>query len=110
MKLLIFSREAINTLEKRKQLLEKKIQLQEQDARTRAAAKDKRGAMMALKRKKMLQGELDTLTNSALTLEQQIMTLESAQSQQVAISALASGVQAQKQLNKQMNIDKVTKV
>ena len=43
----------------------------------KAKAKDKRGAMMALKSKKMLTAELETLGQARLTLEQQIMTLES---------------------------------
>lgn len=40
--------------------------------------------------------------NAHLTLEQQIMTLESAQTQQVAVGALAAGVTAQKALNQQL--------
>ena len=35
------------------------------------------------------------------------MTLESAQTQQVAVQALQLGVQAQKDMNKQINIDKI---
>ncbi|KAF4694855.1 hypothetical protein FOZ60_006708 [Perkinsus olseni] len=81
--------------------------LQEQDARTRAAAKDKRGALMALKRKKMLEAELTTLMNSRMTLEQQILSLESSQTTAVAVSALATGVSAQKIMNQQLNIDNI---
>ncbi|EER10418.1 vacuolar sorting protein snf7, putative, partial [Perkinsus marinus ATCC 50983] len=101
------NKEAIATLEKREQLIEKKMALQEQDARTRAAAKDKRGALMALKRKKMLEGELTTLMNSRMTLEQQILSLESSQTTAVAVSALATGVSAQKIMNQQLNIDNI---
>ncbi|EER00776.1 vacuolar sorting protein snf7, putative [Perkinsus marinus ATCC 50983] len=101
------NKEAIATLEKREQLIEKKMALQEQDARTRAAAKDKRGALMALKRKKMLETELTTLMNSRMTLEQQILSLESSQTTAVAVSALATGVSAQKVMNQQLNIDNI---
>ncbi|KAF4698798.1 hypothetical protein FOZ63_028720 [Perkinsus olseni] len=101
------NKEAIATLEKREQLIEKKMALQEQDARTRAAAKDKRGALMALKRKKMLEAELTTLMNSRMTLEQQILSLESSQTTAVAVSALATGVSAQKIMNQQLNIDNI---
>ena len=76
-------------------------------AREKAKAKDKRGAMTALKQKKMLSTELESLSQARLTLEQQIMTLESAQTQQVAVQALQLGVQAQKDMNKQINIDKI---
>ena len=51
--------------------------MQDNIAREKAKAKDKRGAMMALKSKKMLTAELETLGQARLTLEQQIMTLES---------------------------------
>lgn len=79
---------------------------------------------MALKRKKMLEGELTTLMNSreespsmrplrklhlftGMTLEQQILSLESSQTTAVAVSALATGVSAQKIMNQQLNIDNV---
>ncbi|KAF4661664.1 hypothetical protein FOL47_006600 [Perkinsus chesapeaki] len=101
------NKEAIETLEKREQLIEKKMAIQEQEARTRAAAKDKRGALMALKRKKLYEAELQTLMNSRMTLEQQILSLESSQTTAVAVQALAQGVSAQKQMNQQLNIDNV---
>eukprot|EP00922_Rhytidocystis_sp_ex-Travisia-forbesii_P007811 GHVS01011565.1.p1 GENE.GHVS01011565.1~~GHVS01011565.1.p1 ORF type:complete len:232 (-),score=66.38 GHVS01011565.1:94-789(-) len=104
------NREAIGTLEKRHIHIEKKIQVQENEARQRIHNKDKRGAMLALRRKKMYESELESLENSRLTLEQQIITLESAQTQQVAVGALTTGVQAQKQINNQMNVNKIDKL
>jgi hypothetical protein len=101
------NKEAIDTLIKRHEFIEKKVAMQDNIAREKAKAKDKRGAMMALKSKKMLTAELETLGQARLTLEQQIMTLESSQTQQVAVQALQLGVQAQKQMNSQMNIDKI---
>jgi len=102
--------QAIDNLDKRQRYLEKKVQDMEEKARQAARAKNKRGAMEALKRKKMLMSELDTLTNAKMTLEQQVMTMEAAQTQAAAVSALASGVKAQKNLNQQMNIDQVDQV
>ncbi|KAF4746471.1 hypothetical protein FOZ63_028898, partial [Perkinsus olseni] len=101
------NKEAIDTLEKREQLIEKKMAIQEQEARSRAAAKDKRGALMALKRKKLYEAELQTLMNSRMTLEQQILSLESSQTTAVAVQALAQGVSAQKTMNQQLNIDNI---
>ncbi|KAF4722497.1 hypothetical protein FOZ63_015696 [Perkinsus olseni] len=101
------NKEAIDTLEKREQLIEKKMAIQEQEARSRAAAKDKRGALMALKRKKLYEAELHTLMNSRMTLEQQILSLESSQTTAVAVQALAQGVSAQKTMNQQLNIDNI---
>jgi charged multivesicular body protein 4 len=98
---------AIDTLEKRQKLLEKRIADEEADAKTRVASNDKRGALMALKRKKMLETELETLMNSRMTLEQQINSLEAAQMNQIAVSALAHGVNVHKQLNQQIDVEHV---
>eukprot|EP00453_Perkinsus_chesapeaki_P001364 CAMPEP_0185920538 /NCGR_PEP_ID=MMETSP0924C-20121207/8056_1 /TAXON_ID=321610 /ORGANISM="Perkinsus chesapeaki, Strain ATCC PRA-65" /LENGTH=41 /DNA_ID= /DNA_START= /DNA_END= /DNA_ORIENTATION= len=40
-----------------------------------------------------------------MTLEQQILSLESSQTTAVAVQALAQGVSAQKQMNQQLNIE-----
>lgn len=98
---------AIETLEKRQLHLERRIAAQTEEAKARAQANDKRGALFALKRKKMLETELEQLVNAHLSLEQQIMSLESAQTQQVAVGALAAGVSAQKAMNQQLNINKI---
>lgn len=98
---------AIETLDKREKLLEKRISDEEADAKSRVANNDKRGALMALKRKKLLETELETLMNSRMTLEQQINSLEAAQMNQIAVAALAHGVAVHKQLNKQIDADRV---
>jgi hypothetical protein len=98
---------AIETLEKREKLLEKRIADEEADAKARVANNDKRGALMSLKRKKMLETELETLMNSRMTLEQQINSLEAAQMNQIAVAALAHGVGVHKQLNQQIDADRV---
>ena len=101
------NRDAIDTLEKRQQLLEKKIAEQVEDAKHRVAAGDKRGALLVLKRKKLLEGELEKLMNSHMTLEQQILSLESAQTSQMAVSALQQGIAAQKNISTIVSIDQV---
>ena len=98
---------AIETLDKRQKLLEKRISDEEADAKSRVASSDKRGALMALKRKKLLETELETLMNSRMTLEQQINSLEAAQMNQIAVAALAHGVSVHKQINKQIDADRV---
>ena len=98
-------REAIDTLEKRQQLLEVKIQHLLEEAKAKAAANDKRGALLVLKRKKMHEQELETLMQSHLTLEQQIQSLEAAQTTQLAVSALQQGVKAQQNLNNAVKME-----
>lgn len=99
---------AVDNLDKRQRFLEKKVCDMETKAREAVGMKNKRSAMEALKRKKMLQSELDTLGNAKMTLEQQVMTMEAAQIQAAAVGALVGGVQAQKHL--QVNIDQVDQV
>lgn len=101
---------AIQTLEKRQQLLEKKIELETADAKRRVEANDKRGALVALKKRKMMESELDTLTNERITLEQQINSLESSQMHRVALTALAHGVAVQRSMNKQIDASAVDKL
>jgi hypothetical protein len=101
---------AIDALDKRQKLLEKRIADEEGDAKQRVATGDKRGALMALKRKKMVEGELDNLMNSRMTLEQQINSLEAAQMNQIAVAALAHGVSVHKTLNQQIDAEAVDRL
>uniref|UniRef100_A0A0G4I9H6 Uncharacterized protein n=1 Tax=Chromera velia CCMP2878 TaxID=1169474 RepID=A0A0G4I9H6_9ALVE len=101
------NKEALEVLEKRHALLEKKIQKEQEDAIAKTRAKNKSGALMALKRKQMFTAQMEQVNNQRLTLEQQVMTLESSQSQAAAVGALKVGVQAQKVMGQTLNIDKI---
>lgn len=101
---------AVENLDKRQRFLEKKVTDMDNKAREAAKAKNKRGAMEALKRKKMLLSELETLTNAKMTLESQVMSMEAAQSQAGAVRALEESVRAQKLIQQELNIDKVDQV
>jgi charged multivesicular body protein 4 len=54
-------REQLETLEKREAHIEKKIEMQIIEAKRKSAAKDKRGAIFCLKRKKMYESEIEKL-------------------------------------------------
>jgi charged multivesicular body protein 4 len=58
--------------------LDKKIEVTLTEAKLKAAKKDKAGAMFALKRKKMFEAEVSKLQGAKITLESQVMALESA--------------------------------
>lgn len=100
-------REGQDFLQKRYEHVGKKITQQEEEARTKMKAGDKSGALMALKRKKMHQNELQQLENAKMTLEKQVVHLESARTQQMAVAALQVAVNAQQSLNKQLDLGKV---
>lgn len=52
--------------------IQKKIKVQLLDAKAKSSAKDKRGALFALKRKKMYEGEVNKLNGARMTLESQV--------------------------------------
>lgn len=94
-----------NTLEQREKHLETQIRRCLVQAKEKMRKKDKRGAMFQLKRKKMLQKNLDNLQGMRLNIEQQIMTLESAATTSVVVDSLSTARDEMKNLNKKVNVD-----
>lgn len=103
-------REQLETLEKRELHIEKKIGLQLEEAKKKSASKDKRGAIFALKRKKMFEAEIEKLQGARMTLETQVMTLESAHVNMETFQALRSGANQMKAIHGQMNVDTVDNI
>ncbi|KAF1333108.1 Snf7-domain-containing protein, partial [Globisporangium splendens] len=103
-------REQLDTLEKRELHIEKKIVMQLEEAKKKSAGKDKRGAIFALKRKKMYEAEIEKLQGARMTLETQVMTLESAHVNMETFTALRSGANQMKAIHGQMNVDTVDNI
>jgi len=72
------TRNTIETLEKREAHLEKQISQLLSEAKARNKKGDKKGAIYRLKRKKLLEKELQSLCDKKLNLEKNIITLDSA--------------------------------
>ncbi|KAJ1677368.1 ESCRT-III subunit protein snf7, partial [Spiromyces aspiralis] len=70
-------RSMVALLEKREEHIQKKIENETAIARANAT-KNKTMAMQALKRKKLLEKELEKISGSRMTLETQAMAIESA--------------------------------
>jgi charged multivesicular body protein 4 len=87
-------REAQETLDKREVHLEKQIQGCLQEAKKKRRMNDKKGAMYHLKRKAMLQKQVDQLYGKKTNLETQIMALEAAATNREIVSAMQMGSQA----------------
>ena len=64
------------------------------EARARSAKRDKKGALMALKRKKLYEKEIVKYQGARLTLEQQIISLESATINVETFKAMSTGAAA----------------
>jgi charged multivesicular body protein 4 len=58
--------------------LEKQQDRHVEEAKAKLAKKDKKGAMFTLKKKKMIQGQIDSIMGVMITMEQQKMALENA--------------------------------
>lgn len=100
-------RTAIQTQEKREVHLEKKMEMMTAEAKKKMAEKDKKGAMFALKRKKLYESELDKIQNVKMTLETQVMNLESATQNADTFMAMKQGTNAMKQIRQDVGIEKV---
>jgi len=100
-------RTAIKTQEKREEHIEKKIQLKIKEAKAKMAKGDKKGALFAMKLKKQHEAELDKIQNVKMTLETQVIHLESAEQNRETISAMKQGTSTMKNIRNEVGIDKV---
>ena len=71
------------------------------------ANNDKKGALFAMKRKKLYEQEIEKIDATKMTLEQQCINLESATQNKETFAALKTGTQAMKNIRKEMDIEKV---
>lgn len=99
--------EALENLEKRERHIAKRVEKEQGDAKKLIAAKNKNGALMALKRKKMYEGQLVKINGTRMTIENQRMALENANFNQEVMSAMAQGANALQNVNNNMTIDRV---
>jgi len=100
-------RETLDMLEKREQFLQKKIDGQTAEAKKFMAAKNKRAALMCLKRKKTYEGQIEKISGARMTIEQQAMTLEGANVSLEAMNAMKLGAASMKAIHRDINIDTV---
>jgi len=97
-------------LEKREQHLNKQIQQAQSEALKRLKAKDKRGALHHMKRKKMYEKHLEQLFGKKNNIEVQISTLEGAVGNAEVLHAMRQGALALKNAVKESDVDKVADV
>jgi len=100
-------REAMVTLEKREKHLEKQRDLTVQEARKKVKAKDKRGAVFQLKRKKLFDKQIDQIYGKKTNIEMQIMALESASSNKEILGVMKMGKDALQGAIKESDVDKI---
>mmetsp|Transcript_16263 Transcript_16263/g.23612 ORF Transcript_16263/g.23612 Transcript_16263/m.23612 type:complete len:224 (+) Transcript_16263:33-704(+) len=100
-------RESIKTQEKREEHLENKIEALVREAKAKMAKGDKKGALFAMKRKKMYEGEADKIQNVKMTLETQVINLESAAQNAETYKAMKAGTSTMAKIRTDVGIEKV---
>ncbi|CAB9515814.1 body protein 4B [Seminavis robusta] len=100
-------RTAIKTQEKREEHILKKVEAQVAEAKAKMAKGDKKGALFAMKRKKMYEAEADKIQNVKMTLETQAINLESAAQNAATFDAMRSGTNTMKKIRNDVGIEKV---
>jgi len=103
-------REASDNLQKREDYLQLQMQAALAEAKKKSKAKDKRGALFQLKRKKMYEKQLDQIYGKKTNIEMQIMALESAASNKEVLGAMRGGAVALQRAVIDTNVEKVDDV
>ncbi|PHZ14516.1 ESCRT-III subunit protein snf7 [Rhizopus azygosporus] len=99
-------RETLDMLEKRQTFLETKAENELKIAKLNAT-KNRRVALMALKRKKAYEGNIEKINGARMTIETQMMAIENANVNLETMSAMRAGAEAMKNIHGSMDIDKV---
>eukprot|EP00899_Mesostigma_viride_P007064 jgi/Mesvir1/16359/Mv18107-RA.1 len=99
----------IELLEKRQKLLEKKMDEEKNKALEYTKAKNKRAALMCLKRKKAYEQQSAQLENNILRVHEQVVLLEGARTTVETVDALRTGATEMKNIQKQTNIEDLDK-
>ncbi|KAF3932060.1 hypothetical protein ABW20_dc0105077 [Dactylellina cionopaga] len=99
-------REQKETLEKKELYLETQIKELEDKARKNVTT-NKNVAMVALKKKKQRESELDTTQKHIATLDTQISSIENANINYQTLEAMKEANKVMKDMNKKHNIDKI---
>eukprot|EP00884_Botryococcus_braunii_P013578 jgi/Botrbrau1/22220/Bobra.168_1s0051.1 len=97
-------------LVKRRGLLEKKIEQAMGQAKEYTKAGNKRAALMALKKKKMYETQLEQVENNILRVNEQQMMLENQRTTVETVAALKNAADASKQTMTEMKINDVDAV
>ncbi|KAG1198674.1 hypothetical protein G6F62_010066 [Rhizopus arrhizus] len=93
-------------LEKRQTFLETKAENELKIAKINAT-KNRRVALMALKRKKAYESNIEKINGARMTIETQMMAIENANVNLETMGAMRAGAEAMKNIHGSMNIDKV---
>ena len=101
-------KETIAILEKREEHLKERVEAEKKIARQHGT-KNKRAAFLALKRKKAYESQIETLENTRLNLDQQVLTLEQSILSMLVTESMVDASNSLKRVQRDMKIDDVEK-
>lgn len=99
--------ETLEMLEKKESLLTKKASVEVEKAREFTRTKNKKAAIQCLKRKRLLEQQIEQLGNFQLRIHDQMIMLEGAKATTETVDALRSGAAAMKGMQKATSMDDV---
>lgn len=102
-------RETLEMLEKRDAYLTAKVDHENAEARKFMHAKNKRAALMCLKRRKTYESQIEKINGAIMTLQTQLMAIESANITMATMDAMRTGADVMKHAQKNMTVDDVDK-
>lgn len=100
-------KQTVETQEKREQHITRKMQEIVFDAKKKMAKGNKKGAINAMKKKKLYEQEIEKIENIKMTLEMQIIHLESSSQNAANVYAMKEGTHALQTIHKTYNSDQV---
>eukprot|EP00163_Fabomonas_tropica_P022703 TRINITY_DN3961_c0_g1_i1.p1 TRINITY_DN3961_c0_g1~~TRINITY_DN3961_c0_g1_i1.p1 ORF type:complete len:233 (+),score=76.26 TRINITY_DN3961_c0_g1_i1:311-1009(+) len=100
-------RDTLATLEKREAYLVKKITNETNDAKKYIKQKNKRAAMMCIKRRKTYENQIDKLSGARITIERQVLLIEDANVSLEVMNAMKMGAETIKEMHGHMSLDQV---
>jgi charged multivesicular body protein 4A/B len=101
------NKQTVAMLQKKINYNEKRVDRELEKARQFKKIGNKTQALMCLKRKKMLEKQMEQLTAQMMNLESQSMAMEGMASNKSMVETIQTTNSAMKQLNKEMDVDKV---
>jgi len=102
-------RDTLNMLEKKEVYLQSKMDNEVALAKKYMAAKDKQGAMRCLKKKKLMEAQINKLSGARMTIEVQVAAIEAAELNVITMKTMNEGAQTLRSLHNNMTIDDVDK-
>eukprot|EP01036_Dinobryon_divergens_P026773 gene26773-35459_t len=100
-------RDNLAVLEKREEHIQRKMDAALKEAKEKSLKKDKSGALLALKRKKLFESEIHKLQGARITMDSQVLALESAAVNIETFRAMKAGANAMKGIRGNLDSDKV---